>query len=111
MEEEYVRTKKDGICKLLDAEIDGSGLWCGYTDKPFWLRKDNIEKESTDIIDLVKKGDYVNGHLVKAVYLDGPRKYIKLDNAYENGKGIRTYSEDIKTIVTKEQFKAAEYEV
>jgi hypothetical protein len=53
----------------------------------------------------------VNGHLVKAVYLDGPRKYIKLDNAYENGKGIRTYSEDIKTIVTKEQFKAAEYEV
>ena len=37
----------------------------------------------------------MNGHLVKAVYLEGTRKYIKLDNAYEYGEGIRTYEEDI----------------
>lgn len=71
-----------------------------------------IEKEpSYNPIDLIEVGDYVNGYKVKAVYLKGYRKYIKLSNAYENGKGIRTYSEDIKSIVTKELFNSVKYEV
>lgn len=49
---EYVRTKKDGICMLI--EIDKDDLWCGYVDKPFWLRLDNIVKHSKDIIDLIE---------------------------------------------------------
>lgn len=110
MEEEYVRTKKDGICKLFDAEIDGSGLWCGYTDKPFWLRKDNIEKESTDIIDLIEEGDYVNGYKVYADDLFG--KYIVVWEEQANYyRKLYLNCIDIKSIVTKEQFKAAEYEV
>ena len=49
---EYVRTKKDGICKLLNIENDY--MWCGYVDKPFWLRKDNIVKHSKNVIDLIE---------------------------------------------------------
>ena len=49
---EYVRTKKDGICKLLNIENDY--MWCGYVDKPFWLRKDNIVKHSKNPIDLTE---------------------------------------------------------
>lgn len=70
-----------------------------------------ITKHSKNIIDLVEVCDYVNGHLVKAVYIDGCTKYIKLDNAYENGEGARTYSKDIKSIATHEQISSIEYKV
>ena len=60
---------------------------------------------------MIRVGDIVNGYRVKAVYLEGATKYIKLDNAYENGQGTRTYEEDIKTILTKEQYKANCYKV
>ena len=68
-------------------------------------------KHSKQLIDLIRVGDIVNGYRVKAVYLEGATKYIKLDNAYENGQGTRTYEEDIKTILTKEQDKANSYKV
>ena len=61
---EYVRTR-DGICKLL--EIDKEYMWCGYVDKPFWLRLDNIVKHSFNIIDLIEEGDYVNGEKVSNI--------------------------------------------
>lgn len=68
-------------------------------------------KASYNIIDILEVGDYVNRHLVKATYLNGVTKYIKLDNAYENNGGGRTYSEDIKLVVTKEQFEQKAYKV
>ena len=73
-----------------------------------------IGKSIVKVEKAICKDDYdnkVNGYKVKAVYLKGYRKYIKLSNAYESGKGIRTYNEDIKTIVTKEQFESMKYEV
>ena len=79
--------------------------------------KKQIVKHSKNIIDIIEVGDYVNGHLVKAVYLDGVKKYIKLDNSYSvenNFKGIRTYTKDIKdikSIVTKEKFEIVRYDV
>lgn len=66
---------------------------------------------SFNIIDLIEVGDYVNKHLVIEVYLSGESKYIKLDNSYANGEGIRIYEENIKTVVTCEQFKNREYDV
>ena len=71
----------------------------------------DLIKSSYNIIDILEVGDYVNGHLVKATYLKGVTKYIKLDNAYENGEGIRTYTEDIKSVITKEQFEQMAYKV
>lgn len=53
----------------------------------------------------------MNGYRVKAVYLEGVTKYIKLSNSYENGQGIRTYEENIKTILTKEQYEVNCYKV
>lgn len=55
----------------------------------------------------IKVGEYVNGYYVRATYLEGPIKYIKLDN----NSGIRTYEEDIKSILTHEQFEANEYKI
>ena len=53
----------------------------------------------------------MNEHRVKQVYLEGVTKYIKLSNSYENGQGIRTYEENIKTILTKEQYLTNCYKV
>lgn len=64
---EFVRTKTDGICKLLYKQIDGNGKFCGNVDKPFFLREDNITKHSKNIIDLIQEGDYVNGYYCKYI--------------------------------------------
>ncbi len=116
----YVRTDKVGIKKIY--KIDNNKTKYKYLYKLknqdgdgcidlSVLCEDDIVKFSYNIIDLISVGDYVNGHLVKAVYLSGVTKYIKLDNAYENGDGVRTYTEDIKSIVTKEQFENISYRI
>ena len=48
----------------------------------------------------------MNGYYVRAVYLEGTTKYIKLD-----AFGTRTYEEDIRTILTHQQFEANEYKI
>ena len=125
----YVRTEKGYIAKILGVDylLDDNGcelnnIEAVYLDKMVdEIGKDiyagcvsQVFKECRvrdNLIDLIEVGDYVNGYKVEAVYLKGYRKYIKLSNAYENGKGIRTYSEDIKSVVTKEQFSSVKYEV
>lgn len=64
-------------------------------------------KFSSNLIDLIKAGDYVNGKEVMAIseFKDGSR-YIEFDE----GKYLcKNYQ--IKSIVTKEQFKSMKYEV
>ena len=63
-----------------------------------------VESEE-EIINLIKVGDYVNGHkvtsispLTENIYTDDINIYFKK-------------SEDIKSIVTKEQFESIKYEV
>lgn len=104
---EYVRTRTDGICKLVHKEIDGNGKFCGYVDKPFFLRENNIISHSKNLIDLIQEGDFVNGELVVdklqtpcRIGEDG-RKFLFTKNM-KVGEGY--FAEDIKTILTKEQY-------
>ena len=57
-------------------------------------------KSSPNIIDLIEVGDYVNGEAV--ISIDSIEVYTK-DGMYLN--------EDIKSIVTKEQFESMEYKI
>ena len=111
---DYVRTKHKGIFKIDER--------CHFNKdfKEFWFKapcdKENewttiaeVIKSSPNIIDLIEVGDYVNGYKVRAVYLEGATHYIKLEPRDE--KGTRTYNEDIKSIVTKEQFENCMYKV
>lgn len=71
---------------------------------------DDIKNIAKEIINLIEVGDYVNGHLVIAV--DREKLEVSIENCmygsdYEDING----NIDIKSIVTKEQFKAMEYEV
>ena len=116
---DYVRINNDfrlialGIGKVIRINQDTIYVRMNL-ELPFAFKIENIAKHSKNLIDLIEPGDIVNNHYVKAVYLDGAVKYIKLDNAYspENHfTGVRTYEDDIKTILTKEQMEANQYVV
>ena len=60
-----------------------------------------------NIIDLIEVGDYVNGY--KVTYIDNDSKTLRVD-AFNWGTNI-IENEDIKSVVTKEQFNSIKYEV
>lgn len=81
------------------------------------IYKEDIIKHSSNIIDLIEVGDYVNGERVEAVDYteDEQGNYIDVlgtmeiedDFAYP----IILRNEDINSIVTHQQFKEMEYKV
>ena len=120
---DYVRTKNGSIFKIIGGNEDNWDLdisfgyletfeenWLElyrYNDNYSFFNDKNIIKSSPNIIDLIEVGDYVNGHKVfkKEEY------QIRVEDR-ENTWGVAILDEtDIKSIVTKEQFKDIEYEV
>lgn len=132
----YVRTKK-GIAKYLGLGInvlkdDGSRSYNHWKSKHIFdnyifdeewgdtlTTLDNIDKiiigePSYDIIDLIEEGDYVNGHEV--IYKN--EKTLQVDCGgwihYDGILGLNVYDayeEDIKSIITKEQFEEFSYKI
>lgn len=116
---EYIRTKDGFITKILGVDeftLDEDEIFYetelneGYTD----LGSDDIIKHSSNIIDLIEQGDYVNGIKIflieKAIgYGDKGQEGILVNKIYKNCKFIP--KDDIKSIVTKEQFKNIEYTI
>lgn len=131
---DYVRNKY-GIAKVIDIE-NNNGIDILVFDKPicFLVNKETGEikedrllnklaiidgvdiskiKSSTNIIDLIEVGDYVNGMLVIEETPKDKRKKQQIivdSTAFEWGTE-RLFNEDIKSIVTKEQFESMEYKV
>ncbi len=117
----YIRSKdKKGvqyIRKIIDLPKDtryGSIVVDKDIHNVKWISKKNVLKVSENIIDLIEVGDYVNGYLVKDID-------YAFDDVVMNNKNARrvpyidcnknNYIEDIKSIVTKEQFESVKYEV
>ena len=113
---EYVRTKDGHIAKYIeklvkDEDVSDGMLFDGYIyEKHKHIRysflKEIIVKHSKQLIDLVEVGDYVNGHLVEEVRISCFDSSIFV-HEYE----IELREEDIKTILTKEQYLANCYKV
>lgn len=110
---EYVRTEQGYIARLESIYHDmysfDNSVQCSYGEEmPIIFEKDLdlITKHSFNIIDLIEVGDYVNGKLVTTVE-------DNLVGVRDASRYICTWyaNEHIKTIVTKEQFKAMEYKV
>ena len=121
---DYVRTPL-GIAKYIGRTEWGSyefdkldeELWSG----DIWGRvysgdiEEVVLKHSPNIIDLIEIGDYVNGMEVSRI---GGTYYGRKDiaiycdhNVDENCKGVMLYDDEIKSIVTKEQFEKYKYEL
>ena len=117
---EYVRTKngKIGIFDRYSSRKENSLYKSPFNcfikiknrKTPLQCCEDYIVKHSKQLIDLIEVGDYVNGY-----------KVIKLKDGFANGTMeivlsnntiiYRHHSEDIKTILTKEQYLANCYKV
>lgn len=123
----YIRTDY-GISKIVAVEEFPLWTWLktdnnlgnmiiddchGFTVLPDCAEDIEYWKENTkeDLIDLIKPGDYVNG--VEVTYVnkdtDTLHKFVNTTSAEFEKKTF--YSNQIKTVVTKEQFKEAEYHV
>ena len=121
----YVRTK-DGIIAKVDY-IDNDTiffdkeLYRTYGDSIDFLEKDNLErivKASYNIIDILGVGDYVNGSKVIDISIIGKdkEKWVWVEQMeYTDNKYGDDYvgynNEQIKSIVTKEQFEQMAYKV
>ena len=117
---DYVRTKNKApfepsqIAKITDMKKD-EGYKNQYfitldhnlpTTYNFHIYSEDVVKSSPNIIDLIEVGDYVNGCLVSKI----KDKWLILnyadDETYEQ---LERKSENIKSIVTKEQFESMQY--
>ena len=128
----FIRTNKGIIGKLkrieLD-EIDKNLKWYVFDKKrpdmnivdEIYIKKPYITKYSKNIIDLIECGDYVNGELVSSIYdivnsdceSIGKKITTKYRTAQFTGLDINyyIYAEDIKTILTHEQYNVNCYKV
>jgi hypothetical protein len=111
----YVRTKQ-GIGKIDETRIflekyfefhldSNKGYIHSVSDNTYWNDKNEVIGEpSHNIIDLIEEGDYVNGEEIIEILLDGKMSRVKtIDGTY--------FKEDIKSIVTKEQFESMSYKI
>ena len=102
------KTKYKYLYKLKNQDDDGCidlGVLC----------ENNIIKASYSIIDILEKGDYVNGSKVVNInydlnYDEDIVESITIFDYSIEGNDI-LYNEDIKSIVTQEQFENMAYKV
>ena len=115
---DYIRTKDGVIAKIEDIIADYSidcdrDVFHAFSNNapdvmeiPYALKDEYIIKHSPNIIDLIEIGDYVNGLKVAQIIEVDEYKVILMF-----GLVMRLGEEDIKTIVTKEQFESMEYRI
>lgn len=108
---EYIRTKKGLIAKIYayqelkiyDDKGENARFYSFDTDKGT-VADIEIAKHSKNIIDLIEVEDYINLEHV----LDITGEYIRTAKIIHNKCWL---SNNIESIVTKEQFKNAEYRI
>lgn len=113
----YIRNEDGYILNLTKENIYGYKSLIGNS---------NIKIKSHNIIDLIEVGDYVNGYKIDYINLNCETPFLRSNQPYrvdntlystliEKGKDynqpLHFYEEDIKSIVTKEQFDSMKYEV
>ena len=124
----YVRTKC-GIAKITDiicgqdVKFDNENIFEDNDDKThhmydgiskndYFFKHEIVGEPSFDIIDLVREGDYVNGLEVDRII----KRNRKIESStmicckYGNSF-IGFYNDEIKSIMTKEQYKNIEYRI
>lgn len=116
---EYVRVNNDnrnciGIGKV--TRLVNESVYVNMNNKynlPVCFQINNIAKHSKQLIDLIEVGDHVNRYRVINVINEGPcpcGECVDIDSSKDSSE-CTLWEEDIKTILTKEQFEANCYKV
>lgn len=93
-----------------DTQYSKNDFYIHTDKKEEVIYKSMILKARNNIIDLIQEGDYVNGKEVVSKHYH-KKWYLTLDTISNKISDNEISEEDIKSIVTKEQFKANEYVV
>lgn len=122
--EEYIRTYDGIIGKILeDEDIGENGVYIDttflddYADETNFVKYEDIKKHSFNIINLIEEGDVIvlrdnkKYEVLKISWSKSKGNHIHIINALRMQGGVDIFADDIKSIVTKEQFKSLEYEV
>ena len=116
---DYIKTKTGFLGKIVNINDFREpnmkyGINVNYIDMPdiLFIGDKDIIKSSPNIIDLIQEGDYVNGSYVYETPEDKrKRQQILVDDSGQiNGERYLPENE-IKSIVTKEQFERCEYKI
>lgn len=106
----YIRTNYGRIDKIFNIK-DDYVIGVSPIDNFYVYYIDSIVKASYNIIDILEKGDYVNGDKIE--YIDdckGAMREFYYD--YENpNDDVGHWQEEIKTIITHEQMEQMAYKV
>ena len=119
----YVRTEHGEFTKIESFYIrheEAQEYVISFSNGSSWRGYLEDLKASYNIIDLTEVGDYINGCRVEEHAHEKGRLFVTY--TYIGGKGFTTYEdysweltkdreEDIKSIVTKEQFESMSYKV
>ena len=111
----YIRNIKE-VCNEQPHKSWGAIIIDKNANNVPYVSLKNIIKASYSIIDILKVGDYVNGYKVTRI---GGTFHGKKDKAIycdyqqneKTNKWIMIYDDEIKSIVTKEQFESMEYRI
>ena len=127
---DYIRTYEGIIGKIYEEDDIGENGVCidttffdDYAEETNFVKYKDIKKHSARIIDLIEIGGYVNDYkvleLVDSIYSNSKRVLIYKNEKEKSEiwKYIQEYDgklhtqDDIKSIVSKEQFKNISYDV
>ena len=114
---DYVRTKY-GITQFKEYETTyGEKLLCMPVkdgSQGIFANIEDVVKSSPNIIDLIEVGDYVNNEKIVDIgcLTNGPEEGTKVIDYYIAPNTVYYFkNEEIKSIVTKEQFSCMEYKI
>ncbi len=99
--EMYVRTNSGYIYKLSYYDEDTKRWICNEEYDWYPVYESSVVKASNNIIDLIEVGDYVNGYEVTS-----KDQFLGFGN-----HDWYMINDEIKSIVTKEQFESMQYKV
>lgn len=101
----YVRTKKGEIFDCYEGEQMHKPIYYPKKSKTNgYIDYEDVYKKSDNLIDVLQVGDYVNGERV--INIIKKHKYLEVSD-----EEIVIDEEDIKSIVTSEQFSQMEYKI
>lgn len=108
---QFARLKSGYICKIININDYREpnmkyGVEANYLRDVMFIGDDDVVKASYNIIDILEKGDYVNGHEVKSKQNGVKRIDIGEDENY-----VWLYEKDIKSVVTHEKMEQMAYKV
>lgn len=101
--DDYARLNTGEIVKVLEIRENNANkkaIYYGIYETD-WFDSAATENFSDEIIDLIECEDYVNGR--KVMYIRDYEEFKRLD--FDEDIDDYIYKEDIKTILTKEQFE------